>query len=169
MKIIRLYVTALLVIALVPAAAFAGKVVLPEETEVKVKFDPSIMVNSGMLQKGLNLPIILAEDITIGGKTIVEKGAEGAAKVIEIESASRPGDPGYIKIAFTGINARGEYSTATGDMIKLTGELESRGKSRKVLSWIFILGLFISGKEGEIDTSQVYTAEVAETVILQTG
>jgi hypothetical protein len=169
MKAIRTFVAALAVILIIPVAASAAKVVLAEETEVKVSFDPEIRVNSGMLQVGLSVPIILAEDITIGGKTIVEKGAPGTAEVLEIERASRPGDPGYIKIGFRKLSPRGEYSTATGEMIKLSGEVENRGKSRKVLSWLFILGLFLSGKEGELDSSQVYTAEVAETVIMETG
>jgi len=169
MKKIKLIVFALTVISLIPAAVSAGRVVLPEETEVKINFDPGIKVNSGMLQKGLEIPVILAEDITIGGKTIVEKGAEGVAEVVDIGRASRPGDPGYIKISFTGLSTKGEYSTATGQMIKLSGMVENKGKSRKVLSWLFVLGLFLSGKEGEIDTSQVYTAQVAETVILETG
>ncbi|MFO7914562.1 MAG: hypothetical protein R6U43_02590 [Candidatus Krumholzibacteriales bacterium] len=168
MKKFRLTVVALAILSMIPVAASAA-LVLPEETEVKVRFDPSIKVNSGMLQKGLELPIILAEDITIGGKTVVEEGAKGTAEVVEIEQASRPGDPGYIKISFTGLRPEGEYRTADGGMIKLSGAIENKGKGRKILSWLFILGLIISGKEGEIDTSQAYTAQVAETVILKTG
>ncbi len=168
MKKFELTVVALMVVCLLPAAVLAGKVVLPEDTAIKVKFGSSIRVNSGMLQKGLEVPIYLAEDITIGGKTIVEEGAEGSAEVLEMERASRPGDPGYIKLGFKELNTRGEYHTADGSMIKLAGVAENKGKSRKVLSWVFILGLFISGGEGEIDTSQVYPARVEETVILQT-
>lgn len=169
MKTFRFAIMALAVISIIPVAASAAKVVLPEDTEVKVKFDPAIKVNSGMLQKGLELPIILAEDITIGGKAIVEKGTKGSAEVVEIERASRPGDPGYIKISFTGLRPEGEYKPADGGMIKLAGEIENKGKGRKILSWLFIFGLFISGNEGEIDTSQAYTAKVAETVIMETG
>lgn len=169
MKNVRLVVITLIVASLLPAYAWAGKVVLPEDTEVKVKFGSSVRVNSGMLQKGLEIPIYLAEDITIGGKTIVEEGAEGSATVMEIERASRPGDPGYIKLSFTELETKGEYETANGENIKLDGIVENRGKGRKVLSWLFILGLFISGSEGEIDASQAYTATVKETVILQTN
>jgi hypothetical protein len=168
MKNVRLTVITLIVASFLPAYALAGKVVLPEDTEVKVKFGSSIMVNSGMLQKGLDIPIYLAEDITIGGKTIVEEGTEGSAKVIEIERASRPGDPGYIKLSFTELDTKGEYETANGEPIKLDGIVDNKGKGRKFLSLLFILGLFISGSEGEIDTSQTYTATVKETVILQT-
>ena len=168
MKSIKLTVVALIVISLLPVCASAGKVVLPEETEVKMKFGASIKINSGKLQKGLEVPVYLAENIEIGGKTIIEKGAEGKAEVVEIVESSKPGNPGYIKLSFTELDTKGDYRTADGEMIKLAGVVEDKGKGRKVLSLLFVLGLFIGGSEGEIDTSQVYTATVGETVILQT-
>lgn len=169
MKKLKFAVVIIVIFSLVPVCLRAAKVVLPEDTEVKLKFGSVIKVNSGMLQEGLEIPVLLAEDIKIGGKTIVEEGAEGKAKVTEIERASRPGDPGYIKISFTALGTKGDYKTDSGGMIKLSGEVENRGKSRKILSWVFILGLFIKGGEGEIDVSQVHTAKVEETVILKTG
>jgi len=168
MKITKLTVAALIVALLLPVCASAGKIVLPEKTEVKIKFDSSIILNSGKLQKGLEVPIYLAEDIKIGGKTIIEKGAEGKAEVAEIMGHSKLGKPGYIKISFVELEAKGDYKTGNAEMIKLAGAVENKGKGRKVLSLLFIFGLFINGSEGEIDTTQVYTATVAETVILQT-
>lgn len=168
MKKIKLTVALLIAVSLLPVCASAGKIVLPEKTEVKLKFDSYIILNSGKLQKGLELPVYLEEDIKIGGKTIIEKGAEGKAEVTEVVEHSKPGKPGYIKLAFTELKAKGEYKTLDGEVIKLAGEVENEGKGRKFISLLFIFGLFINGSEGEIDNSQVYTATVAETIILET-
>ena len=156
-----------LVVFMVPAASFAGKVVLPEDTEIKVKFDPAMMVDSGKLQAGVTISIYLAEDIKIGGKTIVEAGAEGTAKVEEAVSASRPGKPGMIKIAFVALAPKGAYSAGDGEMIKLAGVAADEGKSRKFVSWLFIAGLFIKGQQGAIDTALEYPATISETIILK--
>ncbi|MCK4538969.1 MAG: hypothetical protein KAV42_09260 [Candidatus Krumholzibacteria bacterium] len=165
----KLVITGLvaLMVFVVPAASFAGKVVLPEETEIKVKFDPAMMVDSGKLQAGVTIAIYLAEDIKIGGKTIVEAGAEGTAKVEEAVSASRPGKPGMIKIAFVDLASKGAYATASGEMIKLAGVAAHEGKGRKFLSWLFIAGLFIKGQQGAIDTMLEYPATIGETIILR--
>lgn len=168
MRPTRLVTMILLTAMILPAGVFAARVVIPEETEIKVKFSPTVEVKSGKLQPGIELPITLAEDIKIGGKTIIEAGAEGKAKVLEITDSSRPGKPGFIKVGFVELGTKGEYKTADGSMIKLAGVAEDKGKSRKLLSWIFILGLFIKGSDGEIDTAAVYPAMIKETVILET-
>ncbi len=156
-----------LVVLIAPVASFAAKVVLPEETEIKVKFDPAMIVDSGKLQAGVTISIYLAEDIKVGGKTIVEAGAEGKAKVEEAVSASRPGKPGMIKIVFVELAPKGAYSAGDGEMIKLAGMVEDEGGSRKIVSWLFIAGLFIKGQQGAIDTALDYTATIGETIILQ--
>jgi hypothetical protein len=166
MKAVKLTAAMVLLVSLLSAGAAEGKVVLPEGTEIKVKFDPSVMVRSGKLQPGIILSIFLAEDIKIGGKTIIEAGAEGKAKVEEIVEAARVGKPGYIKVSFIDLEPKGEYKTISGERIKLAGTVEGKGKSRKVLSILFILGLFIKGSPGEIDNAQEYPASISETVVL---
>ena len=52
----------------------AGKVQIPEDTELKVKFDPGMNISSGNLQQGIPLLIYLAEPVEIGGKIIIEEG-----------------------------------------------------------------------------------------------
>ncbi len=165
----NLLVVAVLLVSLLPAGAFAGKVVLPEETAIKVKFDPAIKINSGKLQPGLTLTIFLAQDVKIGGATIIEAGAEGTAKVEEIVPASRPGDPGKIKISFVDLGTKGKYHAADNARIKLGGFVENEGKGRKLLSWVFVLGLFIKGSQGEIDNMLEYPAIIKETTVLETS
>lgn len=167
MKPIKVTAAALLFVFVSSAGAFSGKVVLPEKTEIKVKFDSALQINSGKLQPGLTLSIYLAEDIKVGGITIVEASAEGTAKVEEIVEASRPGKPGKITVAFSELGTKGKYRTAKDAKIKLAGSIEREGKSRKLLSILFIFGLFIKGSQGEIDTAQEYTATISETIVLE--
>lgn len=156
----------LFVLAMVPHA-YAGKVLLPEETEVKVRFDPNMKVNSGELQKGIPLLIYLAESIKIGGKTIVEEGAQGKAEVLEVRKASKPGKPGYIKVGFVELEPKGEFAALDESKIQLSGEAEAGGKGKKLLSYLFIFGLFIKGGQAELPSDTVYTAQIKETIVMQ--
>lgn len=167
MKKFLIVAVALFCLLILNSAVFAGKVQLPEDTPVKVKFDSSMKINSGKVQEGIPLLIYLAEDIKIGGKTIVEAGAQGKAEVIEIKKSSKPGKPGFIKVAFRELDAKGEYKTLDGAPIKITGEIYAKGSGKKLLSYLFIFGLFIKGSQGEIKTDQIYNAKIAETIILQ--
>lgn len=157
---------ALLIIINVNLAS-AGKVRLAEGTEIKVRFDPNMVINSGKLQKDIPLLIYLAEDIEIGGTTIIEAGATGKAIVAEVEKASKPGKPGYIKVAFISLEAKGEFQVADDNSIKLTGEVEAKGKGQKLISFVLGFGLLIRGTNGKIPADGVYPAVIAETVTMQ--
>jgi len=167
MRSATLSMLAMLAVVIVPAMAFAGKVAVPEGTQIKVKIDSTMQVNSGKLQAGDTISIRLVEDIKIGGKTIVEAGADGIATVKEAVAASKPGKPGKIVISFVDLSPKGSYKSKDGSKIKLSGMANDDGSSRKVLSWLFILGLFIKGGQGEIDTALEYSATVGETIILE--
>jgi hypothetical protein len=145
----------------------AATIQLPRGTEVKAKFSPGMQIKSGQVEKDIPLLFTLAEPITIGSKTLVEAGAQGTAKVTEVEKAGMIGKPGYIKIEFIDLEVKGAYKLLQGDKIKLEGEIENKGKGKKILSIILGFGLIIKGGQGEIDTGQTYTAKVAETVILE--
>ncbi len=163
-KNIKLIGLALLLISCLSAGEAAAKVRLIKGKEIKVKFKSGIVLKSDKLQQELEVPIYLAQDIEVGGETIVEAGAEGKARVVEIVESSRRGKPGHIKIAFMELGTKGKYRTANNEMIKLDGIVGGDGKSRKWLSWIFIFGLFINGSEGEIDNTQEFTATIKETI-----
>lgn len=172
MKKLLVPVLAILIALMLPVEAFAGKVVaLPKDvTKIKVKFDPvdpAARIDSGRLQEGDTLAISLAEDIKIGGITIVEAGAKGTAIVKEAVKASRPGKPGKIVISFVDMSPKGSYRSKDGGTIKLADVVSDDGGNRKILSWLFILGLFIKGGQGEIDTARVHTATVSETIFLE--
>lgn len=145
----------------------AGTIEVPKGKEVKLKFPSDIKITSGNVTKGIPIVCYLAQPIVIGGVTIIEEGAQGTATVAEVVKPSKPGKPGKIKIEFTGLDAKGEYKFLTEDKIKLTGAAEAEGKGKKLLSYIFIFGLFIKGGNAVIPTNVVYTAQVAESIYME--
>jgi hypothetical protein len=147
--------------------ALAGKIMIPKDTKVTVRFDPTMVINSKTTSQGIPLLINLVNPIEIGGVTIVEKGAAGTASVVEAEPAKKGGKSGYIKIEFIDLEPKGDFGHPDGEKIKLAGEAEGKGKGKKLLSWLFIFGLFIKGGEGTIPTDQFYEATVAENIILE--
>jgi hypothetical protein len=167
-RIIAYAALGVLVLAgLVPAPVVAATIQVAQGTEVKIVFAPEMKVISATLAKDIPLLITLAEPIVVGGKTIVEQGATGTAKVLEVEKASRGGKPGYIKVGFVELEPKGAYQSPEGAKIKLAGAVEHKGKGKKLLSYLFIAGLFIKGGEGAIPTGQTFTATVAESIILE--
>jgi len=145
----------------------AGTIQVPKGQVIKVKFAPGMKISSGELTPEVPLLIYLAEPVVIGGKTVIEEGAQGTAKVAEVKKAGKGGKPGYIKIAFQELETKGEFRSRDNSKVKLEGELENAGKGKKTLSYLFIFGLFISGGQGEIDSNVVYEAKVAESIILE--
>lgn len=147
--------------------ALAGKITIPKGTKVKIRFDPTMVINSKTISEGIPLLINLVDPIEVGGITIVEKGAAGTATVVEAQSAKKGGKPGFVKIEFIDLEPKGDYALPEGETIKLTGTADGKGKGKKLLSYLFIFGLFIKGGEGAIPTNQFYNAEVAENVRLE--
>jgi hypothetical protein len=148
-------------------AAEAGKVMLPEGTQIKVRFPANVKISSGKLGAGVPLLFNLEESITIGGKAIVEKGAEGTAVIKEVVKASKPGKAGKIVIDFVDLQPKGAFKTPENAKIKLSGSITAEGKGKKLMSYLFIFGLFIKGGQGEISPNVSYTAQIAESIILE--
>ena len=139
---------------------------LTRDTQVKVKFAPGTKISSGTLAKDAVLDITLVEPVNAGGNVLIEAGAKGTAKVVDVQKASKPGKPGSIKVQFVDLETKGAFATVDGAKIKLAGPADGKGKGKKVLSYIFIFGLLISGGQGQISADSVYTATVAETIVL---
>lgn len=163
----RIFVVVCLIVVLAAPLAYAGKVQLPEGKEIKVRFDPKMKISSGNLEKGVPLQIYLMEPIEIAGVVIVPKDAPGTAVVADVKKAGKPGKPGMIKIEFTELEPTGDFKSTDGEKIKLSGTIEKKGGGKKLLSYLFIFGLFIKGGEGTIDPNGIYTATVKEGIILE--
>ncbi|MFH1700128.1 MAG: hypothetical protein ABIE07_06035 [Candidatus Zixiibacteriota bacterium] len=151
------------------ALASGATLQLPQGTDVKLKFAPGIKISSGNLAAEVPIICYLAEPILIGGKTVVEEGAQATAKVAEVKPAGKGGKGGYIKIEFIEVETKGEYKTVDGSKIKLTGFIENTGKNKKTMSYLFIFGLFIKGSQGEINPNSIYTVKTAGSTILESN
>ena len=153
--------TLLLILALlVGATAFSATMQLPKGMELKVKLVTEVELKSDKTAKDTQIPITLVDPIVIAGKTLVEAGAKGTAKVTEVQK-SGDGKPGMIKIAFVDLEPKGNYVTPNGAKIKLGGDITGQGKKKK--------SLLVFGKltEGKISTSDTYKATVAESIVLE--
>jgi len=148
------------------SSSFAGKVMIPEDTKIAIKFPSTMKISSGKVSQGVPLAFELVRPIEIGGKVIVEKGARGTAVVKESVKAKRGGKPGKITVEFTELMPAGSFKSPDGAAIKLKGSVTANGKGKKTLSYLFIFGLFIKGGQGEIPTDKYYEASVAESIIL---
>ena len=156
-----------LILFLGAVAAQAGTIQVPKGQTVKLRFPAEIKLSLKELSAGVPIACSLEEPISIGGITVVEAGAPATATVSEVQPAQKGGKPGYIKVEFTSLDPKGPYRLLTGDKIKLTGSKDATGKGRKLLSYIFIAGLFIKGTDAVIPVGQAYQAEVAESVVLE--
>ncbi|MBU0982679.1 MAG: hypothetical protein KKA42_02345 [candidate division Zixibacteria bacterium] len=158
---------AVLTVALGTPSVQAATFQLPAGTEVKVKFNSDLKISSGELAVGTPLAVTLAEPIKIGDRLLVAAGAAGKAVVAEVKKAGKPGKPGMIKVDFLELGTRGGFKTPDGSALKLAGSAVGKGKSKKLLAYCTIVGIFlINGGQGELDPNQTYTATIAETVVL---
>jgi hypothetical protein len=159
-------VLSVVVFFLVPALQ-AATFQLPQGTDVKVKFTGDKNITSGNVAKGDSLGIVLAEPISIGDQLLIAEGAPGKAVVTEVKKASAPGKPGQIKVAFAWLGTRGGFKTADGSAIRLAGTVDNKGKGKKLLAYVTIVGIFlIKGGQGRIPIDSMYNAKIGQTVVL---
>jgi len=147
--------------------AQATVVRLAKGTEINLKFAPDQKVDGNKLAKGDSVDVMLTQSIVMDDSTIVESGALGKAVVLEAEKSGRGGKPGMIKVGFVYILPKGAFVTDDNQPILIEGELENKGGGKKLLSYLFIAGLFIKGGSGSIDTDQIYPAKIAESIKLR--
>jgi hypothetical protein len=156
----------LLAISSLPVSGFA-QVKLTKGTEVTVALEQD--VSSKYAKPGDEVPIKLLEDIDIGGLVLVSAGAPGTARVKSVEPAGKPGSGGSITVELIQLDPA-SYESMDGKAIKLEakdGPITAEGKNKKLLSWLFIFGLFIKGSDAVIPADQPITAVVTEDVFIQ--
>jgi hypothetical protein len=152
-------------LATTPGNVF-GDVELPAGHEIEIVFSQD--VSSKHLAPGDLIPIRLSKPITLGGFTVVKEGAVGSARVKSVTPAGRGGKPGSITIELLELEPGSSYEAEGKNkiMIKAVNEISANGKSKKLLSWVFIFGLFIKGSQGEIPADQPIKAEIAQDIVI---
>ncbi len=161
----RMTMAAVAMLAAMTGAAWAD-IELPQGHEVEIVFSQD--VSSKYVAPGDLVPIRLNAPIEIGGFTVVREGTPGSARVKSVEAAGRRGKPGSIVVELLELESDGNYE-AEGDkkiMLKAVDDISAEGKSKKLLSWLLIFGLFIKGSQGEIPADQPFKAEIAEDIVI---
>ena len=159
-----LAVTMLLVLACA-AVSMAARYQLPKGSKAKVQFDPNSIVSSAKFEVGDKVPVYLVDPIVMGGVTLVEAGAMGTAVVTVGKRAGKGGKPGALKLSFESINPKGPFVPQELNTIPVAGDTpEYRGKGKKLVSYLFIFGLFIKGSQAEVPAEATFEVTVAENV-----
>jgi hypothetical protein len=140
--------------------AFSATMQLPKGMELKVKLVSDVELKSDKTAKDTQIPITLVDPIVVAGKTLVEAGAKGTAKITEVQKAG-DGKPGMIKLTFVDLEPKGTFVASNGAKIKLAGEVVGQGKKKKSLL------VFGKATDGKISTSDTYKATVAESIVLE--
>ncbi|MFH1374514.1 MAG: hypothetical protein ABII79_12035 [bacterium] len=157
----------LLSLGLVSDASAAVQVTAGSKVQVKFVAD----VSSKFVKPGDEVEITLESDIDIGGVVIVEKGANGSARITSVQAAGKGGKPGFLKVELIDLQPKGEFKPEGDKPIMLSavtedgsGIIAADGKGRKLLSYLLIFGLFIKGSEAEIPTTTTFEAIITEDV-----
>jgi len=164
-RLFKLAIAALVIVASAGSAVRAD-IELPQGTEVDIAFSQD--VSSKYVAPGDLVPIHTTAPITFGGFTVVREGAPGTARVKSVEPAGRGGKAGKLEIELVDLDPAGFYE-AEGDqriMLKAVDPIKAEGKGKKLLSYLFIFGLFIKGGQAEIPADTVYKAVVADNIVI---
>ncbi|MDH3889900.1 MAG: hypothetical protein OEV49_02350 [candidate division Zixibacteria bacterium] len=158
----------LMALALIVAVTgnVSADIELPAGHAVEIVFSQD--VSSKYVAPGDLVPIRLSSPITFGGFTVVKEGTSGSARVKSVTPAGRGGKPGSIELELLELEPGSSYE-AEGDkkiMLKAVDEISAAGKSKKLVSWLLIFGLFIKGGQGEIPADQPFKAEIAEDIVI---
>lgn len=125
-------------------------------------------VSSRNLQVGDNLPVTLAQDVTVGGKLIASKGAPVLATVTQVDNSGKMGLPGTLSFEVHAL------TLADGTQLPLYGAETKEGRSHMGTAGATSLivpfgGLFVHGENAEIAAGATLTATVAAPPIDKTS
>ena len=140
-----------------------GKYLLPQDTAVALAF--SAGVTSKTADVGDKIQLTLAEDLKLGSLTLLKKGAPGVAIVTEVDKNGMGGAPGALYF-------EAESLEAGNITVKLYGGAAKEGHDQvgKAIGLMFVpmvpVGIFVHGKDAEIQPGAVFTAFVDEDTLL---
>ena len=158
----------LLAIVIALAAPSWAQVKLNKGTEIKVAFKQD--VSSKYVKPGDEVPIVLKEDIVVGGVTLVRAGVGGKATVKSVKSAGKVGKGGKLTVDLSELTADGSgLNTIDNENIMIeaaNGPLEVKGSGRTIISILFIAGLLIKGGEAVIPADTEVLARVTKDIFI---
>ena len=160
----------LMVVVFVLPSMVSGQIQLPEGTEVTVAFSQE--VSSKFVKPGDQVAIKLVNPLEVGGVTLVKAGATGTALIKTVEKAGKGGKGGKLEIELVSLEPKGNYQALEDKKILLkfagseNGVLGAKGGGKKLLSYLFIAGLFIKGGEAKFAPDKPIKAVTTESVFV---
>ena len=148
-------------------ASTTNAIQLPAGTKIEIVIE--LEVSSKHFAPNDQIPIRLHGAIEVGGIVLVEDGARGVARIKSVEPAGKGGKPGRIEVDLVELEPKGAYKAEGDKKIAITsvgGPITAEGKGRKILSYLFIFGLFIKGTEAVIPADKPFPATIAEDIML---
>lgn len=145
----------------IPNAISSGKTVIPKDTAIPLVFAARVKAKTAKV--GDKLELALAQDLTSDGVVLLRKGTPSTATITEIDQPKVMGVPGEIFF-------KAESIQAQGATILLRGSAAKQGKDQENKAAALMVpvpgGLFVRGKEAEIEQGALFTAYVdADTAL----
>ena len=143
--------------SLAAGPAAGGERVLTRGRAVPLVFGSD--VSSKTAEVGDKISLALAEDLKVGDMVLVKKGAPAVATVTEVDKTGMGGAPGEVFFQVDSLQA-GNVS------VKLRGSAAKEGQDKvgKAVGLMLVpvvpVGIFVHGKNAEIEQGAVFTAFV---------
>jgi hypothetical protein len=144
------------------ASTAAGKLMLKEGTEVKLKFSDDL--SSKTANEGDPVNLVLDEDIKVGDVIVAKAGCKAVGTITNAKKAGMMGKAGEL-------NLRLEHLKVGDDKVKLRGSKGKEGQGKEgtavALTVLFgPIGLIKHGKNVEVKAGTALTAYVDDDVSL---
>jgi hypothetical protein len=117
-------------------------------TPVALKMSEAITTKGKDLRVGHRFQLEVAEPVIVDGQVVVPAGSPATGEVTDVKNKGMWGKAGKI-------NARLLFLRANGRQIRLTGQLDDKGKSGTVgvvaaVALVPVAGFFVTGKSADI-------------------
>ena len=140
------------------AALSSGRLLLAHDTPVQLVF--AAAVSSKTARVGDRISLTLAGDLTSDGVVVAKQGTPAVAVITEVDKPRRLGAPGEVSFKLESLRAAGINIKLRGGAAKLGQEQRAKADTAGAF------GLFVRGKDAQIDPGAEFTARVAADILL---
>jgi hypothetical protein len=122
--------------------------VLRTGTPVPLKMREALTTNGKKLKVGHRFQLEVAENVMLGGVTVIPAGSPAVGEVTDIRNKGMWGKSGRI-------NARVLYATVNGRQIRLSGQVDDKGTTGTAgvvgaIAFVPVAGFFVTGTSANI-------------------
>lgn len=135
-------------VVVAPVVAVPVAAVLRAGTPIALKMAEVLTTKGKNLRVGQRFQLETAEDISVNGQVVVPAGSPATGEVTTVRNKGMWGKSG-------GINARLLFVRANGQQIRLTGQMDDKGKTGTAgvvgaIAFVPLAGFFVTGTSAEI-------------------